>query len=152
MVQPAEPREGNHVTTIGLLRSGVRCLFCQAEVSPILVVIVDILGQKSLQMLFIDRDRVIEQIATTAFDPPFGYTILPGALERRSQRLDLQGSPRSRNLDSILAIAIEDQEWRSRLKRERFPQLLHDPEACGMLCDVEVQNAPTIVTDDEETL
>jgi hypothetical protein len=33
-----------------------------------------------------------------------------------------------------------------------FSQLLDDPRACRMLCDIEVQDAPKIVTDDEKTV
>jgi hypothetical protein len=32
-----------------------------------------------------------------------------------------------------------------------FSQLLDDPQACRMLCDLEVHDTPTVVTDDEKT-
>jgi len=35
---------------------------------------------------------------------------------------------------------------------ECFSQLLDDPRACRMLCDIEVQDTPTIVTDDEKAI
>lgn len=33
-----------------------------------------------------------------------------------------------------------------------FSQLLDDPQTCRMLCDIEVQDTPTVVTDDEQTI
>jgi hypothetical protein len=47
---------------------------------------------------------------------------------------------------------IEDQESRSESERKRFPQLLHDPQTCRMFCDVEVQDAPAVVSNDEEAV
>jgi hypothetical protein len=35
---------------------------------------------------------------------------------------------------------------------ECFAQLLDDPRACRMLADSAVQDAPTIVTDEEKTI
>jgi hypothetical protein len=35
---------------------------------------------------------------------------------------------------------------------EIFSQLLDDPRACRMLCDIEVSDTPTIVTDDEKAI
>jgi len=50
-----------------------RRLFLQSEMSSILVVMADILGEQSFQMLFVDRNQVIEQNVPTTFDPPSGY-------------------------------------------------------------------------------
>jgi len=40
----------------------------------------------------------------------------------------------------------------SRLIGESLPQLLHDPSAGGMSCDVEMQHASAIMADDEEAV
>ena len=45
-----------------------------------------------------------------------------------------------------------DQKSWSRPKRKRLPQLLDDPTARRMLRDVEVQDTPAIVADDEEAV
>jgi hypothetical protein len=47
---------------------------------------------------------------------------------------------------------IKDDEPWSGFKWKCFSQLLNDPRACRMLCDIEVQDAPTIVTADEKTI
>jgi len=45
----------------------------------VVVVVADVFRDQSLQMAFIERDDVIQQIAPAAFDPTFRHTILPGA-------------------------------------------------------------------------
>src|SRR5258708_18753812 len=45
----------------------------------------------------------------------------------------------------------DDERW-SGCKGKCFWQLLDDPQACRMLGDIEVQDAPTIVTDDEKAI
>jgi len=42
------------------------------------VMIGNILAEHPLQMAFIDRDDVIQQVAAAAADPTLGDTILPG--------------------------------------------------------------------------
>jgi hypothetical protein len=49
-------------------------------------------------------------------------------------------------------IAIKDQVFVSCFKWKRLPQLLNDLTARRMLRDVNVQDAPPIVTDDEEAV
>jgi len=51
-----------------------------------------------------------------------------------------------------LLIAIKDQVFVRGLKWKRLSQLLDDPTARRMLRDVNVQDAPTIMTDDKEAV
>src|ERR1700680_1308467 len=103
-------------------------------------------------MAFIHCNDVVQQIAAATLDPSLRDTVLPRAFERGPHEPDLQGSHRCRNLDSILAIPVEDQEPGSRFKWKRFPQLLHDPQARRMLRDIDVENLTMIVTDHEEAV
>ena len=41
---------------------------------------------------------------------------------------------------------------RERRARERFPQLLHDPPARGVLGNVEVEDTPSVVANDEKAV
>src|ERR1700752_5014028 len=45
-----------------------------------------------------------------------------------------------------------DEKSGRRPKRKRLPQLLDDPTACRMLGDVEMQDTPAIMADDEEAV
>jgi hypothetical protein len=102
-------------------------------------------------MAFIDGNDVIQQLTAATTDPAFRDAILPGAFEGSLNRIYLQGSNRCRDFQSVLCIPIEDEKPRSRIKRKRLSQLLDDPQARGMLGNVEVQNAPAVMGDDEKT-
>jgi hypothetical protein len=46
--------------------------------------VAEIIGKKTFQMLLVNRDHMIEQIAPAILDPALGDAILPVTLERRS--------------------------------------------------------------------
>ncbi|MBA3912568.1 MAG: hypothetical protein H0X25_01625 [Acidobacteriales bacterium] len=46
---------------------------------------------------------------------------------------------------------VQDQELRRRFVGKGLAQLLHDLVAGGMAGDIEVENAPAIMADDENT-
>ena len=103
-------------------------------------------------MAFIDGNDVIQQVAAAAADPALRDAILPGAFEGSLNRIYLQGLNGCRDLQSVLCITIEDEKAGSRIKRKRLSQLLDDPQARRMLGDVEVQDAPAVMGDDEKTV
>src|ERR1700730_13576901 len=47
----------------------------------------NIFREQSLQMAFIHRDNVVQQVSSAAFDPTLRHTVLPGALEGGAQVL-----------------------------------------------------------------
>ena len=74
----------------------------------------------------------------------FGYasvTVSSGVCEARRD-----------DLEPELLIAITDQVFLRGFELKRLAQLLDDPTARRMLRDVNVQDAPTIMTDDEEAV
>ena len=103
-------------------------------------------------MPFIHRNHVIQQVSSAALDPTLGNSVLPGASERGPHGVHLQRSNSWGNVHTILGIPIEDQKPESRFKRKGLPQLLDDPQARGMLGDVDVQNAAPGMGDDEKTI
>src|SRR5437879_225367 len=110
----------------------------------ILVVVANILGEQACQVAFVNCNDVIQEITTA--------TPLPRTFERSADRAHAQGSNRCRDFQSVLGITIKDEEPRSASKWKCFSQLLNDPHACRMLGDIEVQDATTIVTDDEKAI
>src|SRR5260370_24595521 len=103
-------------------------------------------------MAFVNCDDVIQEITPATPYPTLCNSILPRTFERSAERIHLQGSNRCGALQSILGITIKDDEPRSGSKWKCFSQLLHDPRAGRMLCDIEVQDTPTVVTDDEKAI
>src|SRR5258707_6452093 len=116
----------------------------------VLVVVANILSEQAFQVAFVNCNDVIQEITAATPYPTLCDSILPRTFERSANRTHAQGSNRCGDLQSILGITIKDEEPRSGSKWKCFSQLLDDPRACRMLCDIEVQDATTIVTDDKK--
>src|SRR6266478_8565691 len=118
----------------------------------VLVVVANVFRKQPLQMAFVPCNDVVQQVAPTTLNPSLCDAILPRTFKGGSERDDRQRSNDCGNLGSILAITVEYEKPGSCCKRKRFSQLLDHPLARRVLRDVEVQNAPTIMTDHEEAV
>jgi hypothetical protein len=150
VMQSTEAWPGHHLTPSHLAHPAAWSCFAQPKMSPVLMIVVDVSGQQSSQVALVESDHVVQQIASAALHPTFGEAVLPRTLKRGSDGVDLHGSNSSHYLEPILCIPVEDQESGCRLVGKRLPQLLDDPSAIGMPSDVEVQDAPAVMADDEE--
>jgi hypothetical protein len=121
MVQPAEPLFRKDPTRSSGTKSAVRCPLLKPEMRAILMMVTNILREQSLQMAFIQRNNVVQQVLSTASDPTLRYTVLPGTPERGLHRAHLQGSNYRWKLPTILRISIEDQKLGSGTKWKRLP-------------------------------
>ncbi len=130
----------------------VRCPLLKSEMRAVLMMVSNILREQSLQMAFIQRNNVVQQVSSTASHPPLRDPILPGTPEGSSLGNDPCRFHRCDHLQPELLIAIKDQVFVRGLKGKRLPQLLDDPTARRMLRDVDVQDAPPIMTDDKEAV
>ena len=81
-------------------------------------------------MALIERDHVIQQVTLNAFNPTLRNSILPWAPQRNADTFDFHRSDRGGDPRSILGVAMEDDESRSRPKGKSLSQLLEDPRAC----------------------
>src|SRR5712692_6478489 len=124
----------------------------ESEMRAVLVVVANILREETFQVTLVNRNDVIQEITAATPYPTLCDSILPRTLERSADRIHPQGSNRCGDFQSILGITIKDDEPRSGSKWKCFSQLLDDPRASRMLCDIEVQDAPTIVTDNEKAI
>jgi hypothetical protein len=106
------------------------------------MVVADVIGKQALQVAFIEGNNVIEQVPPATLDPPLSNSVLPGTLERRANRPDGHRAYRDRDLQTIFGIPVKDEEPRSRLIGKGLAQLLHDPDAGGMISLVE-SNIPS---------
>lgn len=118
----------------------------------VVMVITDVLGEQSLQMSLVQRNDLVEQLAPAASDPVLRNTVLPRALDGGLHARDLHGSNRSRDFQSILRVVVKDEELGRGLIREGFAHLLDNPSSGRMPRDLEVQDASTVVADDEEAV
>src|ERR1017187_4757019 len=103
-------------------------------------------------MTLVQGDDVVKQFTSAAANPAFRNTVLPGALDGGLEASNAHGSNCRGNLQTVFRIVIEDEKLGCRLVRKRFPQLLHNPGAGRMACDIEVYDAPAVRTDNEEAI
>ena len=118
----------------------------------VLMVVTNILRQQSPQMAFIQRNNLVQQVSSAASHPPLRDAILPRRSERSLLGNDPGGFHRCDYLEAELLIAIKDHVFVRGFQGKRLPQLLNDPSARRMLRDVNVQDAPPIMTNDEEAV
>ena len=89
-------------------------------------------------MALVQGHDVIEQVAPTTANPAFRNSVLPGALDGGLEASNTHGPNRRRNFQPVFRVVIEDEKLGCRLVRKRFPQLLHNPSASRMACEIEV--------------
>ena len=116
------------------------------------MVVIDVFREQPFEMTFIHRDDMVQQVSPTTFDPALRHTVLPWTPKGGSHRIQLQGPYRTQDFRAVFCIPVEDQIPGRRPKRECFPQLLDNPRGRGMGSDVEMQDPPTIMPDDDEAI
>jgi len=152
MVQAAHASPGDHLPAPNRESPTPGCLLIQSEVCAVIVVVREVIGEASLPMSLVQRNDMVEQFASAASDPTLRDAVLPRALDGGWHARDLHGSNRSRDFESILRVVVNDEELGGGLIRKGFAHLLDNPIAGRMWCDLEMQNASTVVADDEEAV
>jgi hypothetical protein len=78
----------------------------------IVVIVANVIGKKSLQVLLVHTDDVIEQITTAAFHPALGHSVLPWTPDPGSHAGDSQRTKASKYFQAVFLVVIEEQEFR----------------------------------------
>src|ERR1022692_1401858 len=107
VMQPAHALLANHRPLFQRACPASRSLLVQPEVGSVVVIIGNVLGEEALQMSLIQRDHVVEQVAAAASDPTLGDPILPGTLNRGTDRCHLQRANRRWHFQAILRVMVE---------------------------------------------
>ena len=85
-MEPADARRDHYAARRKRLffdQAGSRRFFIQPNVRAVLVVVADVFVAESKEVGLVQRDHVIQHLATYALDPSFGNAVLPGAPKRR---------------------------------------------------------------------
>jgi hypothetical protein len=77
MPQTADSRLRNDSAPIDRANSASRSLLSQAEVSLVLLVVADALGEQQSQMALVEGDDVVQQIAPATLRPTLCSSVLP---------------------------------------------------------------------------
>ena len=56
-------------------------MFAESQVGAVFMIVADVIGKEPFQVMRVQGNDVIQQIAPTALDPAFGNPVLPRALK-----------------------------------------------------------------------
>lgn len=118
----------------------------------ILLVETDVLAHQAFQMPLIHDDDMVEQIPAAVSHPAFGRTALPRASETGLFRLNAEDLYRADDFIIEVCASIENQVFRSGVKRKCFTQLLYDSGTLRMPGHSAANDAPPVKRDDEEVI
>ena len=87
MMKAAEPGAGIHPRTwrrLTVHRSSIRRVLVEGIVNAVVVIVVHIIANESSQMLFVQRDDMVEYLAAAASHPALRGAVLPWSLHARA--------------------------------------------------------------------
>src|SRR6267378_1312525 len=128
----------------------VGCILIEREVSARPVIVGEVAGQDAAQVSFAEDEDVIQTLAPDRADEPLRIGILPRALRRRQDFTDahaLQALPEHVTVDGVAT--AEEIRW-GGVVREGVHDLLDRPSGGGMLGDIEVEDAPAVMGEDDQ--
>src|ERR1039457_7238812 len=121
--------------------------------SPVLVVVTDVLIQQSSQMFPIQHDHMIQEISTYTANPALGNSVLPRTAECGANRLAAHRLHGRDHIGTELGVPIEDQEsFRLVAVFPSLVQLQRNPKGVGIASHVMVNDSTPVVADDEEAV
>lgn len=116
------------------------------------MIITEVILCQTSQVAFVDHDQMIEQFVAEGSNSSFCDSVLPRASIARPHGKNSARVQEIEHLGAKLRVAIEDEILVLRTFGERFPQLLYDPFTGGMLCAIEMDDLPAIMTDQEQAI
>ena len=120
--------------------------------NPIFMEVRDVVTEQASDVLFVQRNDVVQDLSPAAADPSFRDAILPGRLDARLPGLQTRCLQKGDDIAIEFRIAVEHDVTIWACFGKRLPQLLHDPLGSRMAGHVAVQNLASRMLDDEETV
>src|SRR5215475_7940476 len=115
-----------------------------------LVIIAHVLGEQTLEMPFVEHDHMIEQVASNTANDPFAVWILPGTPWRNLDLFEAHVLYTLLNMIAVDAVPVTKQiMWRC-IPRKRFNELLGGPWRCGVFGEVDMDDAPAVMSQQDE--
>src|SRR5215510_5106258 len=114
------------------------------------VVIGDIGREHSLEMPLVEHDDMIEHIAPNAADDPLAVGILPGTSRGNLDMFDAHILDALRESHTVNRVPIPQQVTRHGVPRKSLDNLLGGPLRRWMFGDVEMHDAPTLMSQQDE--
>ena len=108
-------------------RAPARRVLFQGIVNAVLVVVVHVIANQPPEMLFVQRDDMIENLAAGTSGPSFSDSILPWRLDTRPLGLQTGGFQERDDIGVKLRIAVEDDVSDTGLPRETLHAVVGRP-------------------------
>ncbi len=116
------------------------------------MIILEIRRQNSQEMSLAQHNHMIQALAADTADHAFDERILPSGFCSRDDFFDAHVCDARLKIQTVDAITIANEEPWSELFGERFNDLLRSPHRRRMGGHVEMNDAPTIVAEDYESV
>src|SRR5450432_2355129 len=155
MMKTADPRERNDLCSVSWVvfnGTPTGSILAEPIMSSVQMVIANILPNQPTQVLFVQRNHMVQQLPAAASDPSFRHSVLPGRFSARALGLQANGAQHAQNLGVELCVPIQDHVSAWSRVRESFTQLLDDPVRIRVSGHVEMQNPAPCMLYDEKTV
>ncbi len=154
MVEPAEDRQRDDCCSAFRLVdfSTVGCVLAEGQVGPGLVVVDAIGAEQAPSMSLVEDDDVVEQLSPDGADDAFGEGVLPRRPWRADNLLESESGDGVSDEGVEDAISVAVKEAQGCVKREGVKHLAPCPFRSGMLSDVDVADAATVVIQNYEAV
>jgi hypothetical protein len=111
MMKAAEPGTGDHCRSrrrLAVHLPSIRRVLIEGIVNPVVVVVVHVIANEPAQMLFVQRDDVVENLAAPTSHPAFRSPVLPWCLNTRSLRPEARRLQESNHIRIEFRVVVED--------------------------------------------
>src|SRR2546426_3077646 len=151
MVQAADFRDLNDISRFQCLNwPWVRSVLVQGQMSPGIEIVPEVSLQRPSQMPLTEHNHVIDALSANASNDPFREWILPGTSCCRQHLLNAHSLNPISELATVDSVTVSYEISRRRVFWERFDDLLCRPFCRGMLGDIEMQHAATLMRQHNE--
>jgi hypothetical protein len=151
MVQTTDFADGHDLAHLRRLdRPSVWGILGESEMGPGVMVVPEIRSEDVSQVALAQDDDVVETVPPDRPDQAFGEGVLPGAVWRREDFTDSHTLHTLLKRVTVDAVAIAEEIGGGGVVREGVDDLLGSPGRGGMLGDVEMQDAPAMVSEHDE--
>ena len=103
-----------------------------------------------MQRVFIEDDHMVQTLAAYRSDDTFHVCALPRRSRSAEHFVDVHDLELLAELLPVDPISVSEQIFRRGVERKSFAHLLCGPFGCGMGCDVEVDNAASVVRENNK--
>ena len=151
MVESADLRDGDDLAPSRRFDDArIRSIAVERTMRSGMMIIVEIRDQDTLEMGLVPEEDVVQTLSADRADKAFHERILPGRTRRDADFLDPQALQTLAKAVDVDAVVVADQVTRRLVEREDLADLLPHPCRGRVGCHVEVNDAPPVVTQNDE--